>query len=681
MFPYMISLPIQAKQFFPGMADDATTRGLIRRTFQTPPTLLLLLLALTGCATTASLLEEASTSLAESACDPAIRFASEVIERDPANAEAFYIRGTCHLLHRGKDAALPDIRKSIELDRDRFVNKVLGNNEVQIYNATYFRHSYNPHLLNLAIELLPEKIELLVARGHAYEELGKPDLAKADYIAAFTRHPALTEAFRRSISYPMVHEHFRLQAAWRLKALVTAGQATAADYLKLGLGAIYTYQFARPDFDRALELEPVLARRYPYRMSSPPIGQVKERLEALLKDSGFDASGVEGILSYEYDGRGAEERTLRARREKQETGFQSGCTSGQFEACIALAEAILSGKLGGVDPRKASEARQRACTLGHLSSCQIAKDLLQRANDAEAYRALEKRCYQDRAPKTDPCYVEMARYMEKGGNIGQARNSYSSTCDDGHASGCMASARLYMTQSTGPKSDGFAIATNQYKRACTLGDVTGCQQFLRFGREGCEAGNILNCEEVGWVYEHGLGTPRNLAEAVVFYKRACAPSRKDGCKAAERVNASLRAIQLSKTAAKSDPSPYKTAPVPVPPKLKGPELRMVLFRRDIVLREIELAEEKIKQYSEVTVIKAREFKCSGGYSHTLCIQGQACYSSQMKQNCGTEEVEREYRPQGWERELPRWQGLLEKYQKELQAIDAKLEQAGVPVKK
>jgi TPR repeat protein len=75
------------------------------------------------------------------------------------------------------------------------------------------------------------------------------------------------------------------------------------------------------------------------------------------------------------------------------------------------------------------------------------------------------------------------------------------TCAQGDAQGCFGASAMYLLGSHGaPQDDAQAV---QYKdRACTLGDLT-------------------SCEELGVFYKNGFHAPKDPGKARPFLKKAC----------------------------------------------------------------------------------------------------------------------------------------------------------------
>jgi TPR repeat protein len=115
-------------------------------------------------------------------------------------------------------------------------------------------------------------------------------------------------------------------------------------------------------------------------------------------------------------------------------------------------------------------------------------------------------------------------------------------CDLGTASACLKLGGAYQDGSHGLAADGVRAA-DLYDRACTLGDVHGCNNLavmfekgigrpLDLGRalsmyeKSCAADHALACRNVGRLYRDGLGAPANPAKADEAFKKAATLSRK-----------------------------------------------------------------------------------------------------------------------------------------------------------
>jgi TPR repeat protein len=132
--------------------------------------------------------------------------------------------------------------------------------------------------------------------------------------------------------------------------------------------------------------------------------------------------------------------------------------------------------------------------------------------------------------------------------------SQKSACTEGDAQQCIAVAKLYQDDAIGLVPfllSNFETAKEYYDRACTLGDMAGCEglsQIImnghgeaardsRFGLKeasvasdkACDGGYADACYEAGLFYIGDLDMPADVPRANALFARACAGKNADGC--------------------------------------------------------------------------------------------------------------------------------------------------------
>ena len=182
------------------------------------------------------------------------------------------------------------------------------------------------------------------------------------------------------------------------------------------------------------------------------------------------------------------------------------CTTGDAAACVRVAKKIESGKVYREDIRDMLRLYRQACT----------------AHDEQACRDAARVAY-SWAGTVFEGVVDTVPDLRKG-------------CDLGDARACEVAA-MRMDEHAHP-ADYFAIT----KRACDLGDAGGCSdhgfalenglgtpkdlaQALVFYGKGCAGGNLLSCANAGFAAEHA--TPPDFIAATAFFARACPRDAKD----------------------------------------------------------------------------------------------------------------------------------------------------------
>lgn len=115
---------------------------------------------------------------------PALAIAdiTKSISIDPENAESYAIRGFAHALSKNYESAIHDFTNSIKLDPSNgatYANRALAYKFQKNYKAAVKDFS-------TTIELAPDDAEAYKGRGEVYEQLGKKELAEADFKKAKT---------------------------------------------------------------------------------------------------------------------------------------------------------------------------------------------------------------------------------------------------------------------------------------------------------------------------------------------------------------------------------------------------------------------------------------------------------------------------------------------------------------
>jgi TPR repeat protein len=132
--------------------------------------------------------------------------------------------------------------------------------------------------------------------------------------------------------------------------------------------------------------------------------------------------------------------------------------------------------------------------------------------------------------------------------------SQKSACSDGDAKQCLAVAKLYQDDAIGLLPfllSNFETAKEYDDRACTLGDMAGCEALFqiimnghgeaardsRFGLKeasvasdkACDAGYADACYEAGLFYSGDMDLPADAPRANALWAQSCAGRYADGC--------------------------------------------------------------------------------------------------------------------------------------------------------
>jgi len=123
--------------------------------------------------------------LAHSGIHKQIEDATRRIAEDPANPQGYVQRGNLYRIHRDWDNALEDFSAAKQLDATA-AGAELGLGQTRLEQGS--PQQALPHL-NRAVALQPGNVRALVTRAQAWQALGKPLAAAADYSTAIEQFP------------------------------------------------------------------------------------------------------------------------------------------------------------------------------------------------------------------------------------------------------------------------------------------------------------------------------------------------------------------------------------------------------------------------------------------------------------------------------------------------------------
>jgi hypothetical protein len=155
--------------------------------------------------------------------------------------------------------------------------------------------------------------------------------------------------------------------------------------------------------------------------------------------------------------------------------YTQTCSMGMGSGCSNVGYMYESGQIGQ-NYAKAAELYEKGCVLGDAGGCAslavlyengtgVSEDLQQAVN------------YYDRACSAglaSSC-AHLALLYEQGGNYVYAATYHQNGCDAGDAKECSAIARMYYEG--GSVSQDAQKAQELFKKACDLGDETGCKNY------------------------------------------------------------------------------------------------------------------------------------------------------------------------------------------------------------
>ena len=141
--------------------------------------------------------------------------------------------------------------------------------------------------------------------------------------------------------------------------------------------------------------------------------------------------------------------------------------------------------------------------------------------------------------------VRVAKRIERGKvyneDIREMFDLYHRGCAAGDAQACRDAARVAYSWAFSV-FDGYVDTVPDLQKGCELGDREACNvaamridehkhpaDYFALTKRACELGAAAGCSNHGFALEKGLGTPKDLAQAMVFYVKGCSAGHLLGC--------------------------------------------------------------------------------------------------------------------------------------------------------
>jgi TPR repeat protein len=158
-------------------------------------------------------------------------------------------------------------------------------------------------------------------------------------------------------------------------------------------------------------------------------------------------------------------------------------------------------------------------------------------------------------------YASAAEFYIKAGDYAHAAESYQMSCDHGLGEGrgdlnsCVELGRIYESGKIGALDSN--AATELYQKACDANNARGCGHLavkvgdktkaLVLYTKACTIGysyeydiyTYQDCFRVGNMYRDGIGTGKDIAKALQYYKKACNGGARQACIAIEDISLKL----------------------------------------------------------------------------------------------------------------------------------------------
>ena len=210
--------------------------------------------------------------------------------------------------------------------------------------------------------------------------------------------------------------------------------------------------------------------------------------------------------------------------------YESGCGSGNAEACYLAGIYWSDGGNVHADYSLAADLLQKGCKTGHGGSCRIYGEIMRdRFGDhLKAAGAFDRAC---RLRDYDGCN-DLGGFFRNGfvtaPDDATAMNVYDLGCRNGNGASCFLLAGMH------EERDMSELAFSFYDKSCTLNYGEGCNRMgsaeiqkengtpgaMDFFRKSCELGVGEGCFNLAEIY-YGSTEYRDFAEALVNYTRAC----------------------------------------------------------------------------------------------------------------------------------------------------------------
>jgi len=242
------------------------------------------------------------------------------------------------------------------------------------------------------------------------------------------------------------------------------------------------------------------------------------------------------------------------------------CEAGDIQKCVEMAVVYESDSFfaGQVEPDIVTHLQERACAGGHGDSCAnlgavYAAGTRVPRNDAQAIATWKKGC----ELKSGHACMSVGNRYRFGRGVARdprlATTYLEQSCTLGSADGCFSMGGVAAELRTGSR----ARVRQYYERGCKLGSGWSCiaarsqgsavsnpaveSQLLASEGKLCDLGYPVNCNNVGVVYEDGIGVPRDPVRAAQFRARACDQDFGPAC--SELASATLAGVGVQRSPA------------------------------------------------------------------------------------------------------------------------------------
>ncbi len=217
--------------------------------------------------------------------------------------------------------------------------------------------------------------------------------------------------------------------------------------------------------------------------------------------------------------------------------FKRGCEGGDATGCHELFARYMCGVGVPQDSERALQAATRACDLGLVEACANAGMLLGNKSGgdrAQARKLLEKGCAGDNIAA---CNNLATLDMMSGEGQGPVRAAalLQKLCDKGNVMSCANLAQI-LAVGLGDVPIDQPRARTLAESACAKDNFVACNVMgivlfqgtpadhagaAKAWSKACDLGAPASCDNLGQLYQGGMGVAEDVAQATNLYRKAC----------------------------------------------------------------------------------------------------------------------------------------------------------------
>jgi TPR repeat protein len=209
------------------------------------------------------------------------------------------------------------------------------------------------------------------------------------------------------------------------------------------------------------------------------------------------------------------------------------CKLGDSMGCSNLGMYMRDGTGGPKDMPKAIELSRKACDDGEGPACERLAEIYDEGNGVMRDQTVARKIYVRACELGAGCNNLGVMYLRgEGGDVDneQAAQMFTKACDKDDATGCLNLARI-KRNGTLHGNINLADAAELYHRACQAGNKEACDELdptVEQTKQKC-AKSAKDCNNWGYLNEHGYGVPQSMTAALKLYEKACKAKDSNAC--------------------------------------------------------------------------------------------------------------------------------------------------------